>query len=231
MKRLLLPALTVAVVVLAGCDPPANVSSPISEPGLASYDERLVGTWYIIGRDELRGEAATLTVAPGKDGFLDVAGVWVFSRMGFYPDEGNEDREAGVAFAWMRWTAHASVIDGETYFNARLVDTAFLEKKTGEPPEVIEDDPFDFHPERGYWIIRAEISEDDLLTLHFLWEDDLDIASRKVTCGEKCSFKVYDLSSEELVAAIRAAEPDELFRPWWRFARIKGAYPPQPEED
>ena len=50
MKRMsFLPALTVAAVVLAACSYPANVSSPISEPGLASYDERLVGTWYVIG--------------------------------------------------------------------------------------------------------------------------------------------------------------------------------------
>ena len=45
MKRMFfLPALTVATVVLAACSYPAEVSSPISEPGLASYDERLVGT-------------------------------------------------------------------------------------------------------------------------------------------------------------------------------------------
>jgi hypothetical protein len=234
MKRLFfLPALTVAVVVLAGCDSPANVSSSISEPGLASYDERLVGTWYMIGRfvpDERLRAAGTLTVSPGKDGIIDVAGVLALSEMGSYSNEENEDRKVSAGFAWIRWAAHASVIDGETYFNARNVDTTFFEKKTGEPPEVIEDDPLDSHPERGYWIIRAEISEDDLLTLHILWERDLDIASRKVTCGEKCSFKVYDLSSEELVAVIRAAEPGELFTERFRLARVEGVYPPQPED-
>ncbi len=231
MNRLLLIPALLAAMVLAACEYPAEFSSPISEPGLASYDERLVGTWYMIEGDDDDVSAATLTVSPGKDGFLDVAGVMSFSKMGSYPNEGNEDRKASAEFAWMRWTAHASVVDGETYFNARLVDTAFLEKKTGKPPEVDEIDHFVSHPERGYWIIRAEIGEDDLLTLHVLWEGDLDIAPRSVTCGEECSFKVYDLSSGELAAAIRAAEPGELFTqrfgPW---ARIEGAYPPQPKD-
>jgi hypothetical protein len=148
--------------------------------------------------------------------------------MGSYSNEENEGRKASARFAWVRWAAHASVIDGETYFNGRIVDTIFFGKKTGKPPEV--DDPFAFHPEPGYWIIRAEITEDDLLTLQFLSEDDLDIASREVTCGEKCSIKVYDLSSEELVAVIRAAEPGELFTECCRLARVEGVYPPQPED-
>jgi hypothetical protein len=130
MKRMFfLPALTVAVVVLAGCDVPANVSSPISEPGLASYDDRLVGTWYRIDGYEDEAGAGTLTVSPGKDGFLDVVGVWTLSKMGSYPSEGNEDRKVSAGFAWIRWAAHASVIDGETYFNARNVDTPFLRRK------------------------------------------------------------------------------------------------------
>ena len=78
-RRFFLPAL-LAAVVLGACGPPANVSSPISEPGLASYDERLVGTWYIIGR-HVPGETATLTAAPGKDGILDVAGDILCTQM------------------------------------------------------------------------------------------------------------------------------------------------------
>ncbi len=234
MKHLLfLPAITVAAVVLAACDIPANVSSPITEPGLASYDERLLGTWYAIESDVDDAIVATLTVTPGKDGILDVAGVLVNSEMGSSPSEENEDRKARAQFAWMRWTAHASVIDGETYFNARLVDTADVRKETGKPPEIKEDDHFVSHPERGYWIIRAEIGEDDLLTLHVLWKTRLKrlgFAPREVACGEECSFEVHDLSPEELVAAIRAAEPGELFTVQFRLARIEGVYPPQPEE-
>lgn len=230
MNRMLIVPALFAAVVLAACTYPAEVSSPISEPGLASYDERLVGTWYIIGGDEKEVGAATLTAVPGRDGSIDVAGVWVGSEMGFYPNEGNEDRKAGAEFAWMRWAAHASVIDGETYFNARIVDSAFFAKKTGEPPEIGEDDHFVPHPERGYWIMRAEIGEDDLLTLHVLWDDNLGLASREVACGEECSFKVHDLSSDELAAALRAAEPGELFTEQFRFARSEGLYPPQPED-
>ena len=133
----------------------------------------------------------------------------------------------------MRWTAHASVIDGETYFNARVVDSTMFAKDAGEPPEIVDATAWCCHPDRGYWIVRAEISEDDLLTLHFLWGPrlkPLGFAPREVACGEDCEFKVYDLSSEELVAAIRATEPGELFRAWSRYARIEGVYPPQPEK-
>jgi hypothetical protein len=48
--------------------------------------------------------------------------------------------------------------------------------------------------------------------------------------GENCSFEIIDLSSEELVAAIRAAKPGELFTEQFRLARIEGIYPPQPED-
>ena len=228
MKRMFLhTALVVGAVVLATCSVPGNVSSPISEPGLASYDERLVGTWYAIEGDVDDASIVTITVTPGKDGFLDVAGVWFFSKMGSYPNDGNGDRNAGVEFAWMRWAAHASVIDGETYFNAQIVDSTLLEKKTGKLPEADTHNYFAPHPNRGYWIIRAEIGEDDLLTLHILWEGDLDHATREVACGEKCKLEVHDLSSEELVAAIRTAEPGELFTEQFRLARIEGTYPEQ----
>ncbi len=51
-----------------------------------------------------------------------------------------------------------------------------------------------------------------------------------LTCGEECSFEIIDLSSEELVTVIRAAEPGELFTEQFRFVRVEGEYPPQPEE-
>ncbi len=76
MNRLFaIPALF-AAVVLAACGGPAEISSPISGPGPVPYDERLVGTWYVIGGGDDEG-VATLNVAPGGDGNLQVTGFYV----------------------------------------------------------------------------------------------------------------------------------------------------------
>jgi len=178
-----------------------------------------------------KAETGTLIVAPGRDGFLDVTGIWTASSMGSYPDEGTEDRKVSASLAWMRWTVHASVIDGETYLNAGIVDSAFLEKYADW---TLGDDHPVSHPERGYWIMRAEISEDDRLTLYVLMQSRLKclgFVPRKVTCGEGCGFKVYDLSPEKLVAAMRMFGPGVFFSKRFRFARVEGVYPPRPEKN
>lgn len=219
MNRLMLLPALFAAVVLAACDYPAEVSSPLSGPGPAPYDERLVGTWYVIGGGDETG-VATLTAAPGDEGTLQVTGVYVVA------DEGDEPDDNEVEFAWMNWTAHASELDGKTYFNARLIDSMSLGKETGEPPEFHESNIFASHPERGYWIIRPEIDEAGLLFLNVLWENDLEVEPRVVDCGEGCSFKLLELSPEDLAAAIRAAPPEKVFSTrLGPFARIEGTYP------
>jgi hypothetical protein len=121
MKHMLfLPAL-VATLILTACNAPAEFSSPISEPGLASYDERLVGHWYLVAGDEDPG-AMTMSAMPVAMGVLDVA----FASAGItwsvrHPEgSGGQENRLKFEFEAARWTAHASVIDGETYFNARL---------------------------------------------------------------------------------------------------------------
>ena len=59
MKRLFFLPAFLATLIVAACERPAEFSFPISEPGLASYDERLLGTWYIISGDEHAGGGAT----------------------------------------------------------------------------------------------------------------------------------------------------------------------------
>lgn len=232
MKRLLSLPLLAATLLLAACDVPADIAAPISAPGLAAYDERLVGSWYILGAEEDEADVAMLTITPGSDGSLDVAGF--MTSLLRTSDPFDEARHISDDLdTWMvRLTAYPSVIDGKTYFNARLIDSFYVERRSGAKPRTETIALFAIQPERGFWIFRAGIAEDGLLTLYPLWSEELrrlGHAGHEVSCGEDCRFEVFDLSSEELIELIRAAEPGTLFADnLATLARIDTAYPPQP---
>jgi hypothetical protein len=221
MRRLLaIPALA-AALLLAACDAPAEFRSPLSEPGSAPYDQRLIGRWYAIdgsGDEPL----LLLVIEPGAEGGLE--GGLSFSHL-----EAGGDGEAG--FAWFQATAHASVIDGDTYYNAQLVDGGLVEKTVGADPKIEGVDQFSAGVEHGYMILRAEVAADGMLTLRILSEqipNERQLAAHEVKCGDDCAFKLFDLSPEELAALIRSEDRAALFAiEFGPFSRI-GA-PPPPE--
>jgi hypothetical protein len=221
------------MLLLVACSYPAEFGSPLSEPGATAYDERLLGTWFIVGGDRDEAVAGTLTAAEGEDGLLDVTGVFFDSKARRGSGRNGQSRGFELETVWIRWAAHASALDGETYFNARILDYGAQSQEAGHPTETVRDEHFVPHPDRGYWIARAEIGEDGLLRLDLLWEDGLEgqgLPTRKVTCGADCGFEIVDLSPEELASLIRAAEPGSLFTLSFVLARVDGIHPPQPGE-
>ncbi len=178
---------------LAACGAPPESRVALSEPGEAAYDERLAGKWYWAEGDV----AFYLHITPGRDSaLLDVLGV-----VAGYAD--------GESVRLLQAVAHASEIDGETYYNVKRVagadDTA-----EGEQP--------------GYILLRVEFEQDGKLALCFLGDvggraindlvDEGRIKGRKVKGdyqGEKTPYSVIDMPRSELIAPIREAGPDRLF--------------------
>ncbi len=127
-------ALVLSLAALAACSGPPESRVALSEPGEAAYDERLVGIWY--GGKE---GGFYLHIAPRKEAAtLEVIGI----RVGYKDDP----------VRWIGAIAHASAIDGKTYYNVRRVAGAgFAYTAEGERP--------------GFIILRTEFSEDVSRTL------------------------------------------------------------------
>ncbi|MCH8197490.1 MAG: hypothetical protein IH904_05355 [Proteobacteria bacterium] len=126
-------------LTLSACSGPPESRVALSEPGETAYDERLVGIWYSISRTL----AIYLHISRRKEtAYLDVVG---FAAVYKKADP----------VRWLRARAHASEIDGETYYNVkRVAGAGFDYTAPGESP--------------GFIIARADVSEQDTLSLRFM---------------------------------------------------------------
>jgi hypothetical protein len=192
--------------------------SPLSPPGEADADPRLAGFWLGM----LRGSGpetvlAQIEVAPRDDGLISVVALW--SEAGASPG-----READ----WLQWVgavAHASDIDGRTYYNLRLV--------SGNKNILAVAEPAGDEEPPSYAILQAEVDGEDRLYLRFMSPHTVarmikngDLAGRAVSCGEYCGFHRLELSPAELAALVRQTAPDELFGPpLGPFQRVDPAAP------
>ncbi len=189
-SRLCFPAL---VLSLAACGGPPESRVALSEPGAAAYDARLVGNWYRASEEG----GWHLHIPPRKEtALLDVIGI------GFGYDEGDPVR-------WIRATAHASEIDGRTYYNVKRI------ADSGADYTAEEEGP-------GFIILRTEFSQDGTLTLWFMDNDIVKTLIKEGRAkgrevegnykGEKVSYWVLQMSRPELIALIREVTPEKLFR-------------------
>jgi hypothetical protein len=221
MRQLLLLPAFAAAFLLAACDGPAEFGAPLSTPGTAPHDERLIGSWYSLAPE---GDGmAMLVITPRADGLLDAA-------FGYMSVEPGDQGHAGLA--WHRSAVHASVIGGLTYYNARVSDGGMMSKERGQPVEIESDPLLAPHPERGYWIVRSDIGDDGHLMVEILSESQpkkLGLPSHEIACGSDCSFTVYDLDSGDLAELIASVPEAELFTIRTPFARFGAPPPPSPE--
>lgn len=193
-------------LALAACSGPPESRVALSEPGETAYDQRLAGIWYWTD-----GEGAWyLHISPRKEtALLDVVGI------GAVFTESDPVR-------WLRATAHASEIDGVTYYNVKRVAGAGADYTApGESP--------------GFIVVRADITGQDVLSLSFMrWSPPGDSLKDSVNKGrvrgrevkgrhgnEEVPYLVLDLSRPELVAFIREATPAKTFKELVRFHRVK----------
>ena len=187
-----------AGLALSACGGPPESPVALSEPGETAYDERLVGIWYATDGQE----AIYLHISPRKEtAYLDVVGMAVFKK--------------GDPVRWLRARAHASEIDGQTYYNVqRFAGAGFDYTAPGESP--------------GFIIVRADVSQEDTLILRFVgWPDSVKkgrVRGRKVEGkykDEKVPYRMLDLSRPELIALIREVTPAKLVEQPIRFRRLR----------
>ncbi len=195
-----------AGLALAACSAPPESRVALSEPGETAYDQRLAGIWYATD-----GEGAWyLHISPRKKtALLDVVGISAVFK-------------GGNPVRWLRATAHASEIDGVTYYNVkRVAGAGFDYTAPGESP--------------GFIVVRAEVTGQDALSLRFMhWPPPGHSLKDSVKKGrvrgrevkgrhgdEEVPYLVLDLSRPELVALIREATPAKIFKDVVRFHRAK----------
>ena len=195
----------VPVFLLSACVGVPQSQSALSAPGEAAYDARLTGIRIgVLGGSGPETVVAQLEVAPREDGLISAVGLW--SEAGVSPD-----REA----EWVKWVGsvgHASELDGQTYYNLRLVSGNLIilsdaaPADSGEPP--------------SYVILRAEVDAEDRLYLRFMSPKTVSrmvengvVEGRLVNCGDLCGYHRLELSRSELTTVFRQAAPDELFTP------------------
>ena len=203
-------------LTLSACGGPPESRVALSEPGETPYDERLVGIWYAIDKNT---DTFYLHISPRKEtAYLDVVGIFA----GF----GESD-----PVRWIRATAHASKIDGRTYYNVQRVAGAGVDYTApGEGP--------------GFIVVRADVTGQDAFSLSFMsWPGDGNLISdyplrdsikkgrvrgREVEGkykDEKVPYLMLDLSRPELVELIREVTPERLFEEFlkkgMRFRRLK----------
>jgi hypothetical protein len=147
-----------------------------------------------------------LQIWPRENGLLSVLGIRSSAP--------NDDKPV----SWVQADAHASEIDGEVYYNLKLraVDRDFYSISEHEDFAGFR---FDQEIEQRFIILRANLSDEDKLFLHFMNPYVLRdlikkgrISGLSADCSEGCgSFSVVDASRDELVGLIRELGSERLF--------------------
>lgn len=241
-------ALLLATITLSACDHPTYFRHPLSPPGSASFDERLIGAW--ISRAEDTGDIYQLWITPsdaeGEDGMLRITATMTRTD---YDDAG------GMLLGRFDRVAYPSVVDGQTYYNVRSrgIGSQFVGLGPSGPqepaPEEVEEFVTPAFAEREYWIAMADVSENDLLSLRFIslvhipndYLEDVETSSENFLSyfaiqGQGLSFWLEDesrtrytranLDPETLTKLVRTFPTDMVFSfSAGPFARIEAALP------
>ena len=189
LARLCLAAFALA---LGACGGPPESRVALSEPGSAAYDPRILGDWYATEDDftwhlsiEAREDSAVLDIVGAGFGYTD-----------------------GKPVRWLRFTGHASEIDGRLYYNVRRAAGAGDDYGAPDTPP-------------GYIVARANPVDDERLEIcifdrsgfNALVEDGA-LEGRKVVGdygGQEVPYPLIEAPRERLVALIRESPPGDLF--------------------
>lgn len=204
MRPLVVFAALLVGLALSACFGPPESTVALSEPGETAYDARLLGDWYYMEGDN---EGLRLHIAPGEeDGVLDIVGVML-------------DWNTSDPVRWLRATAHASEIDGRTYYNVKRHAGVGDDYSADEPP--------------GFIILRAEPGDDGSLSLRFMDSALLDglidegRVKGRTAAGRyedtDVEYVKLDVSRRDLVALIREFPSEKLFGDPGRFQRLEPA--------
>jgi hypothetical protein len=180
-------------LVLAACTAPPKSVHPLAPADGTKGDDRLLGAWYATGNDP--DEIIVITIDKGE-GSAEYA---VFALIA-------NGTKTGEPAAWVRGTAHASILDGAPYYNLRITENADDGPGTVAPP---------------YIIMRAQAGSDGALSLQFMSErlverlgEEGRIPARPVKggyAGEEAEYMLLDMPPADLAAFIREETPERLF--------------------
>ena len=205
MTNLRVAILLIAVAVaLTACNPPAEFSAPISEPGGVEYDKRLIGSWYALAEGNEDYTVIHLNIGVSREGLLNVVAITTENK----PDG---SRDADKTIHWGAATAWPSEIDGKLYYNIQL-KTGFgnYGNYSKENYETIG--------KPGFIVARAAFFDDDTLRLTAISSEKIAALIRdgrvpgKVDEGEFKIFSWADIGGAELQALIRSDPEEQLFR-------------------
>jgi len=243
MTRLLAIPLLAAALALAACSHPTYFRQPLTPPGEAAYDQRLIGNWIAQSEEDAVYLLSIMPVEGAETGGSLAISAAITGL--------NPDNEHAAVLGWFNRIAHASVIDGQTYYNIRATrpGSAFV-RLTEAGSETLgpeETGWFDTppHADREYWIAKAEISGDGLLHLGFMevesWLDDDEIGDDVArdleipgqgasywseSCGEYCRYARADLGPAILADILRRHPADAVFAlRVGPFAKLEGTVP------
>lgn len=178
-------------LALSACKSVPEVSATLSEPDPALFDKRLAGMWYAVGPAGYINGFAYLLIIPRKDGAsFDVTGVMV-------------SRKGAKSVQWLRATAYASLVDGETYYNVKRV--AWVGN--------------DYTPEEttSFLILKPKIAADSsLMFLHAMESEALgkiaeERGIKKRKLPPEAPYIILDVSRDDLIRLIRETAHERLF--------------------
>lgn len=228
MRYLVFLLVLAAAAGLSGCGYAPQTISSLPHASGAPDDERLIGFWQMNVRADFGEHGAVhsafyIQVWRPEEGNLSVLGIWASA------DTSNDPE-------WVKAHAHASSVDGQSYYNLRLVsgntvyyctlidcrdEVLLADFQTGEFKAEVDTEREERtdKPESRFVILRAEISDQDQLFLYFMNPYVVrDLASKGHVRGRSfggcdgfCGYDVLDLSQDELVNLLRTVGAAKLF--------------------
>jgi hypothetical protein len=203
-----LVAVAVAFVAVA-CEAPPEFTTPLSDPGTAEVDRRLIGTWYGVSQCRLPGGdvgpcgATTgrpallmtldITTAPGNEGLLVRATALALDVGDF--ERGSQEMARGRALR-IEATARPTMVNGVIYYSVRRrPGVGYDYTGTGEQPHFL--------------IAQAELADADTLYLRVLSKESVpgELGRFREVRTRDLSYAIVDAPRDRLVALLSA--PDQ----------------------
>lgn len=213
MNILVRPLLLVLLALVAACDAPAMVTSPIAGSMPAEGDERLLGVWSAQEAQSNDRELGLIVVAFDVD---DQNRLVMSTAMTVAPGPRTSDLTAVMS---AKWTLQRVELGGKRYFSARLVEMYRLSNNSSEN-DAMAVGAAELKANPIFMLGWPEIDGDGRLVLHVMAEDEIKaLKPPGMKTAEEMSKDLKELaettwaiSGEALASLIRQSDPTRLFR-------------------
>lgn len=214
MNRMLRPVFLVLLAVLAACDAPALVTSPIAGSAPAPADKRLLGIWAAPNAEKSGSQLVVVVAAFETDAQGHMAMRLTLTEFG------DPMKNRAATTIWSRWLLQRTRLKAKRYFSARLVAMGNVPQTATGKKEIPAASAQELARNPVYILGWPEIDPNGNLTLHLMAEDEIkNLKAEKMAPAKGMSKGMADLarvtwsvSSDALAAKIENADPARLFR-------------------